>query len=152
MPNTQVQFASTPLAADLTAFIHDNNNNPINVIEASKPWSVHVRLDVNAGGIFDGFCHFDLWVEQVGGSRTGRLGSVVMAVPGDGSFTTHVNVPANDPLVAPGNVTAGGAPHTITDSGVYHLVLVMTHHNQPPGVGTSTEATAVVDFGIVRVS
>jgi hypothetical protein len=150
--NAQVQFAPLPLTASIEAFIHDNNNNPVSVVEVTLPWSVHVELSVNAGGIFDGFCHFDLWATQIGGTRTGKVGSVVLPFPGDGVFVTHVPVIANNPLFVPGDIAIGDPPHANTDSGIYHIALVMTHHNQPGGVGPATESTAIVDFGVIRAS
>ena len=152
MSTSQVQFSPNPLTASVDAVIQDNNNSPIEVLEVDQPWSVHIELTVNAGGLFDGFCHFVLWADEVAGPHQGPLGEVVLQVPGDGTFPIDLPVAANHPLLVAGDVKIGEPPHLPKDSGIYEMVLVMTHHNQPPGVGLTTETTAIVDFGIVRVS
>jgi hypothetical protein len=141
----------TPGTATVKADIKDNNGAPLSVIETAKPWSVQINLHVDFGGIFDGFAHFDLWVQQLGGPRSGKVGSTVIDFGGDGDFAVALDVIANHPLFT--DVIPGfPLPHPATDSGVYHVVLVMTHHNAPGNVGLATEAAAVIDFGVLRVS
>jgi hypothetical protein len=152
MATTKVQLPGPDLA-DLEAKIIDNNGTPVNIIESALPWSVDITLTVTGGGIFDGYAHFDLWVQQIGGTQGGKIGSTFIDFPGNGVYNVNLGVVANHPLLAPADIATGGPlPHPLVNSGVYQLVLVMTHHNAPGGVGMATEATAIIDFGIVRVS
>jgi hypothetical protein len=143
----------TSLIATVDAVINDNNGTPVQVIESASPWSVDITFSVNAGGIFAGWAHFDLFVQQIGGTSGGRIGDTAVDFPGDGTVFGTINVAADHPLLKLGDIAPGTPlPHPLADSGVYHLVLVMTHHNQPGLTGLATEATAVLDLGIMRVS
>jgi hypothetical protein len=126
--STEIHFFPNPALAggQFVAQVQDNAGAPIDVIEASLPFTVssNWNIDVVTAALLGGTWHVDVYVESIGGGFEGRLaGDFVNVVPGQTNYALNIVVAAgtfpNDPPV-----------HPITDnSRVYKMAVVLTHHN-----------------------
>lgn len=120
----QVPLGTSPGA--ISSFVHDNDHNPTTVLEATKPFQMHVNFSVDpvlAAILGPGpNWRVEVYADQLGGGFDALVGSTtVNHSPTQVAYTTHV---ACGPL----GVNNPGAGN----SNLYKLAVVLTYANGGP--------------------
>lgn len=120
----QVPLGTTP--GTVSSFVHDNDQNPTTVLEATKPFQMHVNFTVDpvlAAILGPGpNWRVEVYADQLGGGFDALVGSTtVNHSPTQVNYTTHV---ACGPL----GVNNPGAG----TSNLYKLAVVLTYANGGP--------------------
>lgn len=131
-----IQYPPYP-AGTFDAAVIDNDNQPSTVLDASLAFRVEGTIVLNSGNLVTGRMDVTVYVDELGGQIDQSIGSTSLSIPGDGTFSYTVVIPANT------------LPETPTGSGVYQVGVLLTHRNS---FGIPTELTAFEDLGAFRIS
>src|SRR4051812_47458824 len=85
------------IGGKFTARVIDNAGKPTNVIEASLPFTVECKWNVDkvTATLLGGTWHVDLYAESIGGGFEGRLGGTFeTVVPGQTDYASTITVAA----------------------------------------------------------
>jgi hypothetical protein len=117
-----IQFPTILLGpGNFNARLRDNNGNPSEVMEASLPFTIEARWNIDALSalLLGGQWEVTAYVESIGPGPERSLGTVTVPLDGGRNYSAVITVPAN---TLPDNPPA-------PNSGVYKLVTVLTHRN-----------------------
>ena len=120
----QVPLGTSP--GTISSFVHDNDQNPTSVLEATKAFQMHVNFSIDpvlAAILGPGpNWRVEVYADQLGGGFDALVGSqTVNHLPAQTSYTTHVQC---GPLGT--NSPAAG------QSNLYKLAVVLTYANGGP--------------------
>jgi hypothetical protein len=120
----EVPLGSPP--GTISSFVHDNNNQPASVLEATLPFLMHVEWQIDqalADILGPGpFWRLEVYADQLGGPFDGLVG------------TLTVNHVAGQRTYGPEHVTCNTPPFTVDSPGpgqsnLYKLAVVLTYAN-----------------------
>ena len=120
----QVPLGTSP--GTISSFVHDNDQNPTNVLEATAPFAMHVAFSIDpvlAAILGPGpNWRVEVYADQLGGGFDALVGSqTVNHLPAQTSYTTHVQC-------GPLGINNPGAGQ----SNLYKLAVVLTYANGGP--------------------
>jgi hypothetical protein len=126
MASGSIQVPLGSPSGSISSFVHDNDQNPTTVLEATKPFQMHVTFSIDpvlAAILGPGpNLRVEVYADQLGGGLDALVGSTnVNHNPVQTNYTTHV---ACGPL----GINSPGTGQ----SNLYKLAVVLTYANGGP--------------------